>query len=149
MRPICINHGCNEPVTYSRQNADGSYRWRIHCSHCQSASWGKWEHRYGVMPFKQGICSNKHGALDLGFECPTNFDKLPQGAKGITEVDHIDGDHCNNHPSNLQELCMTCHKIKSQLSGDFDNTKMKKASSSKVTAKSSEAFDRLFVFQNA
>jgi hypothetical protein len=121
MRPICINHGCNEPVAYSRQNYDGSYRWRPHCSHCQAASYGKWPHRPKVNPFKKGKCSNQKG--HLGFVCPTRFKLLPPNAKGITEIDHIDGDHTNNDPSNLQELCVICHKIKGQLAGDFDRTK--------------------------
>jgi hypothetical protein len=49
--------------------------------------------------------------------------KIPDWAKGMTEVDHIDGDHTNNHPSNLDELCPLCHKLKGQQSGDFNKTK--------------------------
>jgi len=29
------------------------------------------------------------------------------------DVDHIDGDHSNNRPSNLQTLCANCHRLKS------------------------------------
>jgi len=144
MRPTCINYGCDSLVTYSRRNHDGTYRWRIHCSHCQAASYGKWLHRYGVLPFKQGVCSNKNGALNFGFDCPTDFSKLPKGANGLTEIDHINGDHSDNSPQNLQELCMTCHKIKGQLFGDFDNTKSKKASSYKSTVNGCTTFSRLF-----
>lgn len=28
------------------------------------------------------------------------------------DVDHIDGDHANNDPSNLQVLCANCHRLK-------------------------------------
>ena len=28
------------------------------------------------------------------------------------DVDHIDGDHSNNDPSNLQTLCANCHRLK-------------------------------------
>lgn len=28
------------------------------------------------------------------------------------DVDHIDGDHSNNTPSNLQTLCANCHRLK-------------------------------------
>ena len=38
-------------------------------------------------------------------------------------IDHIDGDCTNNDPKNLDELCPLCHKLKGQLSGDFDRTK--------------------------
>lgn len=148
MRPICINHGCSQPVTYSRRNtSDGSYRWRIHCSHCQAASYGKWSHRPGVLPYKQNSCSNNDGRL--GWKCPTNFTLLPDLMNGITEVDHIDGDHANNDLGNLQELCMICHKIKGKMFGDFDNTKSKKSNSDKksnflYTKSAKQAFDRLF-----
>lgn len=143
MRPICINHGCSNPVAYSRRNpSDGSYRWRIHCSHCQSASYGKWPHRHGVVPFKKHTCSNVDGKL--GWQCPTNFKFLPKGITGITEVDHIDGNHSNNNTENLQELCMICHKIKGKIFGDFDNTKSRKTSRYAFTLSSSKAFDRWF-----
>lgn len=64
---------------------------------------------------------------------------------GLTEVDHIDGDHTNNDSGNLQELCMICHKIKGKIFGDFDNTKSKKSNSNFLYTKSAkQAFDRLF-----
>lgn len=28
------------------------------------------------------------------------------------DVDHIDGNHANNDPSNLQTLCANCHRLK-------------------------------------
>lgn len=28
------------------------------------------------------------------------------------DVDHIDGNHSNNHPDNLQTLCANCHRLK-------------------------------------
>ena len=145
MRPICINHGCDQPVTYSRRNtSDGSYRWRIHCSHCQAASYGKWLHRHGVTPYKKNVCSNVDG--HLGWKCPTNFKLIPEGITCITEVDHIDGNHSNNDHSNLQELCMICHKIKGKNSGDFDNTKSKKTSYFSFTMPAKTAFERIFEY---
>ena len=38
--------------------------------------------------------------------------------KVVLDVDHIDGDHTNNDPSNLQTLCANCHRIKTVVSGD-------------------------------
>lgn len=142
MRPVCINHGCNEPVTYSRQNKDGTYRWRIHCGHCQAASYGKWEHRYGVLPFKTGRCSNQDG--HLGFKCFIDWDCAPAWAKGITEVDHRDGNHCNNNVDNLDELCMICHKLKGQLSGDFNNQRRQTLGKIRYTVNSKKIFESLF-----
>ena len=34
------------------------------------------------------------------------------------DVDHIDGEHFNNEPSNLQTLCANCHRLKTILNGD-------------------------------
>jgi formate-dependent nitrite reductase cytochrome c552 subunit len=34
------------------------------------------------------------------------------------DVDHIDGNKKNNHPSNLTTLCANCHRIKTYLKGD-------------------------------
>lgn len=116
-RPTCINYGCNEPVVYSHKEKDGRPRWRIHCSHCQKASYGKWEHRQGVHPYKLGECSNVDG--HLGFRCVMNWSLIPEWAKGMTEVDHKDGDHSNNNLDNLEELCPICHKLKGQLMGDY------------------------------
>ena len=117
-RPICVNHGCNNPVIYSRKNEDGSKRWRVHCSPCQKASYGRKPHRPGVIPYKTGKCSNIDG--HLGFFCYVKWDEIPNHSlKGITEIDHKDGNYHNNDLDNLDELCMICHKIKGITSGDF------------------------------
>lgn len=31
------------------------------------------------------------------------------------DVDHIDGDHDNNDPTNLQTLCANCHRLKTAI----------------------------------
>jgi 5-methylcytosine-specific restriction endonuclease McrA len=33
------------------------------------------------------------------------------------DVHHIDGNHSNNSPSNLQTLCANCHRLKTKLEG--------------------------------
>jgi hypothetical protein len=121
MRPICVNHGCDDPVTYSRKDTQGNERWRPHCGHCQAASWGKWPHRVGVTPFKTGKCNNRDG--HLGFKCLIKWSLVPKGTKGMTEIDHIDSDSSNNDLDNLDELCPICHKLKGQIHGDYNKTK--------------------------
>jgi len=37
------------------------------------------------------------------------------------DVDHIDGDHKNNSPSNLQTLCANCHRLKTYLNKDWES----------------------------
>ena len=117
-RPKCINHGCNSSVKpMSGSIHDANPRWRIHCSACQKASYGGGEYAPGVTPFKTGRCSNVDS--HLGFKCATNWKLIPEWAKGMTEVDHKNGNHMDNRLSNLDELCVHCHKLKGQLSGDY------------------------------
>ena len=119
-RPKCINHGCNKPVTFSHKDEQGNKRWRVHCSHCQAASYGKWPHSPGITPFKTGRCSNSDS--HLGFACAINYNKAPW-AKGMTEVDHKNGDCTDNRVKNLDELCPMCHRLKGRLAGDFNGYK--------------------------
>ena len=112
-RPICCNRGCNKfVVPQSGRITDPLPRWRPVCGHCQKASYGKNDYAYGVTPFLTGICSNIDGRL--GWECWTDFDKMPDDFKKRTETDHIDGDPANNDLSNVQELCSSCHSYKGQ-----------------------------------
>jgi hypothetical protein len=41
----------------------------------------------------------------------------------MTEIDHKNGDHTDNRVKNLDELCVHCHKLKGQLSGDYRNNR--------------------------
>jgi len=119
-RPTCINKGCEKSVTYSYKNDDGTHRWKPVCGHCAKAQTGKHPYANGVTPYRTGVCENKDG--NLGFKCPVNHKLLPKDLH-ITEIDHKNGDHTDNRVSNVQELCVVCHKIKSRLSGDLNRWK--------------------------
>ena len=148
MRPTCINHGCNELCVYSHKDTQGNPRWRVHCSHCQQARYGKHPHRSGVTPYCTGKCLNHDG--HLGYPCPTNYKKAPW-AEGITEVDHKDGDCTNNDHDNLDELCHMCHKRKGKESGDYNNQKhnINKKKSNTNTIKANSTFNSLFYYDEA
>jgi len=98
---------------------DNPTGWRVHCGHCQKASYGGHAHAVGVTPFKTGQCSNQQGKL--GFSCVIDWESASQQGLAIaTEIDHINGDHMDNRLVNLQELCPVCHKIKGQREGNYD-----------------------------
>ena len=118
-RPICVNHGCDKPVIVTSGTISDPGGWRVHCGHCQAASYGKWPHASGVTPFKIGRCSNIKGKL--GFSCVINWTSVKaQGLKVSTEIDHINGDPNDNLLTNLQELCPICHREKGRREGNFD-----------------------------
>jgi hypothetical protein len=117
MRPTCCNHGCSNGVCCSTGKlSDPNPRYRPVCSHCQGANYGKHPYAVGVTPFVTGQCSNSDA--HLGFECWTDFAKMPEDFKGRTQIDHQDGDPHNNELENLDELCVSCHAYKSQRNGD-------------------------------
>lgn len=39
------------------------------------------------------------------------------------DLDHIDGNHSNNNPENLQTLCANCHRLKTQENKDWESKK--------------------------
>ena len=44
---------------------------------------------------------------------------------GQLQVDHIDGNHDNNEPENLQTLCANCHAVKTNMYRDWEDKKNK------------------------
>ena len=110
IRPTCANWGCDKPVAHSGQ------RYRPLCVRCHRIGYTTNIYPPGITPFKKGYCSNSDG--HLSFTCSINYRGSPW-AKGLTDIDHSDGNHLNNHPSNLDELCCLCHKHKGILQGDY------------------------------
>jgi len=43
------------------------------------------------------------------------------------DVDHIDGNHDNNDPSNLKTLCANCHRLKTLVNEDWHNPQYRQA----------------------
>lgn len=113
-RPRCINPGCVDPVAICRGTKDTikGRDIRTVCTQCHLASYGEKPLRDGITPYKKTYCENNDS--HLGFVCTTTI-HYP----GVLELDHIDGNHFNNIPSNVETLCKVCHAYKSHISGNF------------------------------
>lgn len=110
--PKCVNKGCNNDVIVRDWKY---YSFKHICSDCQRRLSKGLPPRDGVTFYKKNYCENKDARL--GFKCPVNEDF--QFPNSVLHGDHIDGDHENNEPENLQTLCSICHHLKGMKSGDF------------------------------
>lgn len=110
--PKCVNEGCNNDVIVRDWKY---YSFKHLCSDCQSRLSKGQPPREGVTFYKKNFCENKDGRL--GFICPV--DKNWKFPNSVLHGDHIDGNHENNRPENLQTLCSICHHLKGLHSGDF------------------------------
>lgn len=112
-RPQCINSNCYNPVATFRGTVGvlKGREIRTVCSQCHLASYGKKELPTGVISHKKSYCENTNG--HLGFPCTSTIHY-----SGNLELDHIDGNHFNNIPTNVKTLCKICHSYKSHLNGD-------------------------------
>lgn len=122
-RPQCINHGCYDPVAIFRGVVGLSKGREIRtvCSACHLASYGKKTLREGIVQHKKDYCENQDG--HLGFPCTSTIH-----GSWVLELDHIDGNHLHNLPSNVETLCKICHAQKSRLAGDYKKISMKHTS---------------------
>ncbi len=114
--PICVNQGCDNNVVVR----DWKYfSFKHHCSDCANRLKKGLPPRPGVSFNKKNYCENKDGRL--GFVCPVD----PNWAfpNNVLHGDHIDGNHENNVPENIQTLCSICHHVKGLTTGDFVSAK--------------------------
>lgn len=108
---ICIEKGCDKLGQHmGLYLKDGTPRRRNRCDIHH-----KINIQYGAglyMGHRKTYCENKDKRL--GFKCTTNIIW-----QGMLDVDHIDGNHNNNHPDNLQTLCKCCHAYKTIINEDW------------------------------
>lgn len=129
--PECVNSGCNKKVTCRNW---GNWSFKSECNRCMTA---RKEKRYiiedglrffvdkkgkniGVIMHKEVFCENHDG--HLGFNCPVPHENWSGFESGL-DLDHVDGNHYNNDPSNVRTYCKLCHGKKSIESGDCNSKK--------------------------
>ena len=112
-RPVCCNIGCDRLVHLINYSSTGTPTYRPYCGQCHHATMGKKPFKEGVTPIKKNYCENSDDRL--GFKCATDGSELHSC---MLDLDHIDGDHYNNIPDNIQTLCKNCHSYKTKMNGD-------------------------------
>lgn len=90
-RPNCT---CGKPVRSKGVGASGIRLWDRKCSVCRFNTYTK---------HKKDYCE------ECGFVAVHRVQ---------LDVDHIDGNHHNNDPENLQTLCANCHRLKTHVNND-------------------------------
>jgi len=110
-RPICVNIGCEKLVHLISRSSTGKPTYRPLCDACRKP---KNCAREGVIGVKKDYCENRDGRL--GHKCTATIMGYHQ-----LDLDHIDGNHYNNVPENIQTLCKNCHAWKSHENKDHLN----------------------------
>jgi 5-methylcytosine-specific restriction endonuclease McrA len=108
-RPVCKE--CGKSPCLSKGYRNGKRRWMSRCAWCK-------EKRLIAKGCKRsrGRTKSQKRMLLLKPACEMcGF--VPVIAQQL-QLDHIDGNRANNHPSNRQTLCANCHVLKTVRSGD-------------------------------
>ncbi len=110
-RPDCINT-CGRKAEISRHTETKTY-YKKKCGSCrftpeQKQARLEWERANRPHGGRGEYRQHKGETCDRCGFVPEHSCQL--------DVDHIDGDHSNNDPDNLQTLCANCHRLKTKLS---------------------------------
>ena len=123
--PQCINIGCTRNVQIRHRTTQGTPNFKCLCSRCYRASHNMGHALEsmladGVIPIKKSYCENSRRQI-LEFKCTGNYESEWKGCQ--LDLDHIDGNHFNSNPENIQTICRNCHSRKSVESNDCNSYK--------------------------
>ena len=109
IRGVCVK--CKDRPQTSKGTKEGITLYRAICWKCHADNNGrpngsKQRKRLKYTKFKKDTCE------DCGF--------VPQHTCQL-DVDHVDGNHDNNEPTNLRTLCANCHRLKTYMSRDWES----------------------------
>ena len=114
--PLCINEGCFNNVTVREWK---NWSFKSECSTCMTARKVN-KIIFSVIQHKKNYCENIDGRL--GFHCPVHSSEWDFFQESL-DMDHLDGNHFNNVPENVDTYCKLCHFRKSKEEGDWDRHK--------------------------
>lgn len=100
VRGLCVC--CNKSL---QRKVSGTNKYSSICGGCNKALYGKAK----IKPLRIKKVSYKSYKKDSCEKC--GF--VPEHSCQL-DVDHIDCDHSNNSPDNLQTLCANCHRLKTR-----------------------------------
>lgn len=114
---VCLHKNCSNTFKYRsnkkycsrkcKQNSHGIRNRKERSVDFFKAYENEFTGKYKYRRYKKKVCEK------CGF--------IPEH-KCQLDVDHIDGNHQNNDPSNLQTLCANCHRLKTFLNKDYIKT---------------------------
>lgn len=110
IRGVCVTCGKNP-----QKKISGKESYNAECTACNYKRYEKPETRLKRLEAdsKRVIARNRSYRSVVGDQCE-KCGFIPEH-KCQLDVDHIDENHSNNNPSNLQTLCANCHRLKSHL----------------------------------
>ena len=110
----CVTPGCNRQAVSTGiiRKRDGLKTRQRYCTFCKQKKYNLKGKEY--VKYKKDYCENIGSRL--GYKCTTTIMDNCQ-----LEVDHINGNHSDNRPENLQTFCVCCHKYKTFTSKDMLN----------------------------
>ena len=103
---LCVVCGINKQQSKGFKNGKKIYK--KYCTSCSNK-------KYGIKKIsgkKRFQIKNKKSYCENCKFIPIHMCQL--------DIDHIDGNHKNNSPENLQTLCANCHRLKTYLNKDWE-----------------------------
>lgn len=120
VRPKC--EYCGDKYADNCKDYWRSYEGKYECKSCQVNRLVD----YPTMNYQKGkkkYCENHDGRL--GFQCPLGLKESEKrsflvGCFVFLEQDHINENHNDNDPGNIQTLCSCCHNIKTVMCSNLN-----------------------------